>query len=246
VIALVAWRARALTPSGALAAALVGTAVFGSGGWRNAAVLLAFFLSSTGLSHLGRATKKKLLDLGKTGPRDAAQVVANGGIAAVCALIGAGGNSLWTVAFAGAFAAAAADTWGTEIGTLGKGAPRSILSGKRVEAGLSGAITVRGVLAELCGAFFIAGVAWAARASPAFLAVAIGGFCGALADSLLGASLQALRYCRGCARYCETDPHRCGADTTLVRGAAWMGNDAVNFVSTAVGAAVAAAIYVLR
>lgn len=242
-----AWRLRALTASGALAAAFVGAAVFGSGGWRNAAVLLAFFSSSVALSHLGRKTKKKLLEIGKAGPRDAAQVLANGGVAAACALAALAGNSVWQVAFAGAFAAAAADTWGTEVGTLAKSAPRSILGWQRVEAGFSGAISGPGTLAEICGALLIAAVASAARASPAFWAVAAGGFAGALVDSFLGASLQALRYCRGCACHCETDPHRrCGADTTLVRGAAWLTNDGVNFISTAAGAAIAAAIYTLR
>lgn len=235
-----------MTASGALAAAFVGTAVFGSGGWRNAAVLLAFFSSSVALSHVGWKTKKNLLDIGKAVPRDAAQVLANGGVATACALAALAGNPVWQVAFAGAFAAAAADTWGTEVGTLAKRAPRSILGWKRVEAGLSGAISAIGTLGELCGALLVAGVASAARASPAFWAVAAGGFAGALVDSLLGASLQALRYCRGCARYCETDPHRCGADTTLVRGAAWLTNDGVNFISTAAGAAIAAAIYALR
>ncbi|MBV8726864.1 MAG: DUF92 domain-containing protein, partial [Candidatus Eremiobacteraeota bacterium] len=87
IVALVAWRARALTAAGALAAAFVGTAIFGSGGWRNAVVLLLFFLSSTALSQLGKnsAAKRALRRIGKTGARDGTQVIANGGIAAICA-----------------------------------------------------------------------------------------------------------------------------------------------------------------
>jgi uncharacterized protein (TIGR00297 family) len=248
VIAVAAWRLRALTASGALAAALVGAAVFGSGGWRNAAVLLAFFVSATALSQIGRnvAGRKDLHTIGKTGPRDGAQVLANGGVGAVCALAALTGNPIWQIAFAASVAAAAADTWGTEIGTLSARAPRSILTGKRVEAGLSGAVSALGILAEVAGALFVAAVAWAVHASPAFFAVAAGGFGGALVDSVLGASAQALRFCRGCARYCETDPHHCGADTTLVRGMAWLTNDAVNFISTAAAAGIAAAAYALR
>jgi len=151
-----------LTTSGALAATFVGTAVFGSGGWRNAAVLLAFFSSSVALSHIGWKTKKKLLDIGKAVPRDAAQVLANGGVATACALAALAGNPVWQVAFAGAFAAAAADTWGTEVGTLAKRAPRSILGWKRVEAGLSGAISAIGTWGELCGALLVAFVDGAA------------------------------------------------------------------------------------
>ena len=231
-----------------MAAALVGTAIFGSGGWRNAVVLLMFFLTSTVLSHFGkeRGAKRLLLAIGKTGARDGAQVLANGGVAAGCALAAMGGHAVWEVAFVGAIAAATADTWGTEIGTLQSRPPRSMLTGKAVAPGLSGGVSLLGSLAELAGAIALAAVSWAIQAAPVFLAVAAGGFAGALIDSLLGASVQALRYCRGCAAYCESDPHYCGADTTRVRGVAWITNDTVNFFTTAAGAAIAAAIYLSR
>lgn len=226
-----------------MAAAIVGTLVFGSGGWPNAWVLFAFFLSSVALSRIGRARKKRLVDTGKLGARDGAQVLANGLVAAVCAMLALGGHAaIWQAAFAGAFAAATADTWATEIGTLLNAVPRSILTGKPVATGLSGGVTLGGTLAALAGAAFIGFVAWFTHASAAFAAIAIGGFCGATIDSLLGATVQALRYCTGCARYCETDPHVCGADTTVVRGAAWMSNDGVNFLATLSGAAVTAAL----
>jgi uncharacterized membrane protein len=38
---------------------------------------------------------------------------------------------------------------------------------------------------------------------------------------------------------CETRLHRCGAATTLRRGASWLENDAVNFAATLCGAIVA-------
>ena len=211
-------------------------------------VLLAFFVSSTALSHAGRHTerKRRLQQIGKTGARDGTQVLANGGIAAICALASTSGDPIWHVSFAAALAVATADTWGTEIGALQTRSPRSILTGKPIAAGLSGAVSALGTAAELGGAIFISAVAWAANVTPALLAVTAGGFVGALLDSVLGASVQALRFCRGCETYCEADPHHCGADTTLVRGAPWMTNDAVNFLATAGGAAVAAAIYIVH
>ena len=42
--------------------------------------------------------------------------------------------------------------------------------------------------------------------------------------------------CPVCERRCETDPHVCGSPTRLVRGSAWMTNDAVNACATAIGA----------
>ena len=85
VIALVAWRARALTQSGAIAAFVVGTLTYGAGTAGFTLILLAFFGSSVVLSRLGRARKRALVDIGKHGARDAMQVIANGGIATACA-----------------------------------------------------------------------------------------------------------------------------------------------------------------
>lgn len=238
-VTLVAWRARALTASGAFAAWIVGACVFAAGGWPYAAVLFAFFIPSTVLSRIGRAKKRTLVDIGKHGPRDAWQVIANGGVAALCAVLAAATHARpIAAAFAGAFAAASADTWGTEIGTLVKMPPRSILTLKPLSAGLSGGVTFAGTLAEGAGACFVALVAWTIGMSLWWI-VAAGGFAGAIADSILGASLQELRYCPRCERECETDPHVCGSASVLRRGTPWMSNDAVNACATAIGALVA-------
>lgn len=242
LVALVAFRARALTTSGALAAFAVGTCVFGAGGWPYAAVLFAFFIPSTLLSRIGRARKRQLVDVGKHGARDAWQVLANGGIAAVCAVSAiATHKAPIAAAFAAAFAAASADTWGTEIGTLAQGTPRSILTFKPLPAGLSGGITTIGTIAEIAGAVFVGLVAWSLHVAPWWI-VALGGIAGAFVDSILGATAQELRYCAQCARKCETDPHVCGSRTTIIRGASWMSNDAVNFFCTVTGAIVALAL----
>lgn len=238
-VAVTAWRLRALTARGALAAWVVGACVFGAGGPAYAAVLFAFFVPSTLLSGAGRRRKRALLDVGKHGARDASQVVANGGLAALCAVLAAATHAQpVAAAFAGAFAAASADTWGTELGTLAKMRPRSILTGKPVATGLSGGVTLAGSLAELAGAGAVALVAWALGIA-VWWPIAVGGFAGATADSILGASLQELRYCPQCKRECETDPHACGSRTLLRRGTTWMSNDAVNACATAIGAVVA-------
>lgn len=233
-VAAIAWRARALTAGGAAAAFAVGTVVFAAGGWAGAAVLFAFFIPSTLLSRLGRERKREAIEA-KNGPRDAWQVLANGGVAAICVLIALHAGGPFYAAFAGAFAAASADTWGTEIGTLSPVEPRSILTLRPVAAGLSGGVTVLGSLASVAGALCVAAVAGFAGVA-AWWAVAAGGVAGALADSLAGATLQALQWCPACARACETNPHRCGTATVLRRGVPWIGNDAVNFVATLAGA----------
>lgn len=228
-------------------------------------VLLAFFVSSVLLSRLGKARKRALVDVGKHGARDAMQVLANGGVATACAVVWAFTHDVrWAAAFAGAYAAATADTWATEIGTLARRPPRSILTLRPVPAGLSGGITLPGTVAEVGGALWIgvvavAGIALAyvgalgqvgsslPRAQPAavvfpllaLLAVPIGGVAGATLDSVLGATLQELRRCDACERACETDPHACGSPTRLVRGVPGFSNDVVNLLATVAGATVA-------
>lgn len=239
LVAVAAWRARTLTAGGALAAFLVGTACVAGLGVAGAMLLLAFFLSSVGLSRVGRTRKRALVDIGKHGPRDALQVLANGGVAAVCALLAAHDGARWSVAFAGAFAAATADTWATEIGTLfTHTTPRSILTGKPVARGLSGGVTLAGTAAEVAGALFIALLAHA-FGIPHLAGIAVAGIGGALIDSLLGATLQSLRWCPRCKRACETQPHECGEHTQPIRGLTWFGNDLVNFAATLSGAAIA-------
>jgi uncharacterized protein (TIGR00297 family) len=237
-IAVGAYRAHALSTSGAIAAFVVGALVFGATGLAGAAVLLAFFVPSTLLSRIGRARKIALRDVGKQGPRDAWQVLANGGVAALCALLAVRGDAGFAAAFAGAFAAASADTWGTEIGTLSRQAPVSILTFRRIPTGLSGGITTNGSLATIAGALCVAAVSTLVHVS-AFWPVVAGGVAGAFFDSLLGASVQALRWCPQCAVACETNPHHCGSATTLRRGVAWLENDAINFAATLFGALVA-------
>lgn len=148
-------------------------------------------------------------------------------------------------AFGGAFAAAAADTWGTELGTLARSLPRSILGFQTVPRGLSGGVTLAGTLAEAGGAAVVGLFAYAVGVAPLWI-VAPAGFAGAIADSILGASVQALYYCARCQRRCETSPHVCGNRTSLVRGLRWIDNDAVNALATLVGALIAgslAAVY---
>jgi uncharacterized protein (TIGR00297 family) len=210
-------------------------------------VLLAFFVPSVALSRAGRARKRALVDIAKGGPRDALQVAANGGIATACALAFAlTGEGRWARAFGGAYAAATADTWATEIGTLARERPRSLVGLRPVAAGISGGITATGTAAEIAGAAWLGGVAalclrGSAGSSrvPVWVAVTAAGVAGATVDSLLGGSLQELRFCPACERSCETDPHACGTPTRLVRGVRGITNDVVNLAATAAGALVA-------
>jgi uncharacterized protein (TIGR00297 family) len=242
VIALTARFLKSLDTSGAVAAVIVGTAS-AAAGWRWAALLIFFFLSATALSRLRAAEKSRRTSdiISKGGERDAIQVLANGGIFAVAALLtlASSWHALPALAL-GALAAAASDTWATEVGTLVSAPPRMITTGLFVPPGTSGAVTIAGLGGSALGALAIAAAAYVAR-WPTRIAVAalIGGVVGSLADTLLGATLQHRRWCRSCESFTEQRTHRCGARTVHGDGIAWLNNDAVNFTSGLIGGVVA-------
>jgi len=93
ILAIISYRLKALSLSGAVGTTVVGAIVFGLGGLTCAAPLLFFFIASSWLSRLKSDIKSNSLKaVDKTGPRDIYQVFANGGVAAICVLAGFGGS----------------------------------------------------------------------------------------------------------------------------------------------------------
>jgi len=246
-VSLPAYFIGALSIGGAVAAAVLGTVVFGLGGIPWAILLLAFFISSSGLSHLSGKRKMALNEkYSKGDQRDAAQVLANGGIAGVFVIV----HTVlplqgWPwLGFAAALAAASADTWATELGVLSAVPPRLITTGKTAEYGDSGAVSTIGLLAAAGGSLLIAMLAAVfdptgsmnislADMGIATAVVTLAGLAGSLVDSLLGATKQAIYYCPACQKETERHPlHTCGTPTTLRRGWSWLNNDWVNAACT--------------
>ena len=82
LVSYAAYRTHSLNPSGAIAATIVGTVVFGLGGWSWAVLLLTFFITSSGLSRLFKKRKQEVNEkFSKGSERDAGQVFGNGGLA---------------------------------------------------------------------------------------------------------------------------------------------------------------------
>ncbi|HWJ21526.1 MAG TPA: DUF92 domain-containing protein [Gemmatimonadaceae bacterium] len=249
-IALVARRAHSLSTSGAVAATAVGAACVAAG-WGWGGLLIAYFVVSSALSRWRETLKEARTSdvVAKGGQRDAVQVLANGGLFAAAALLSlaAPAGAIWPVAAgAGALAAAAADTWATEIGTLAGHPPRSIRTGRPVAPGTSGGVTVLGTAASIAGAGFVAALAaLVGFGRLAAVGALVGGVAGSLVDSLLGATLQARRWCDRCERGTEREVHGCGTRTRPAGGVGWLDNDAVNAASALAGAALSTAVAAL-
>ncbi len=240
LVAGVVWKARLLSARGAIAAAALGSAA-ALAGWDWMALLLAFFGSSVVLSRIGREKKRvrSAAVIEKSGARDATQVLANGAVFGAGALLSrsiAHNHAVALIAL-GALAAAAADTWGTELGMLSRGAPRSILTGKTLEPGMSGGVSFFGLFATVSGASTIALLAYLLHwPGTVAMCAGIGGVIGALTDSLLGASMQHRRKSLATGRMTERMTDDDGTPTTSAGGAMWLNNDGVNFAATLTGA----------
>ena len=239
--ALLAYRVRFLDASGALAAGLLAFGVVGLGGWAWAVPGFVFFFTGSALSKAReRFAGEAAVRAEKGSRRDAGQVASNGGVAAallVAHVFWPWDGLYW--GYAAAFAAAAADTWATEIGTWRRGPTRLVWSGRRVSPGTSGGVSMAGTAGALLGAAvvfgslvpFAAGYADALGWGRAAAVVVGGGFVAALVDSALGATLQA-RYRDGAGALVEARP---APEAVPVQGIRWLDNDRVNLACTLAG-----------
>jgi uncharacterized protein (TIGR00297 family) len=251
------WR-QALTPSGVVGAILVGTLIFGLGGWVWGLLLITFFISSSWLSHYRRIDKEGVTEkFAKSSRRDIGQVLANGGLGAILAVVFVRyPEPLLLAAFVGVMATVNADTWATELGILSQVPPRMITTGDVVVPGTSGGVTRLGIWASVAGALLIGTVAtalvqvasllsnggWSLRAISYALLAVVGGLAGSLFDSWLGATVQGIYYCDYCRKETERETHRCGRTTRPLRGWGWLNNDVVNLLASLLGGLVAVSL----
>jgi uncharacterized protein (TIGR00297 family) len=252
LIAFLAYWRGSLSKSGALGAIIVGTLIFGLGGWAWGVVLALFFISSSALSHFKEREKAAVAEKFEKGHRrDIGQVFANGGLGALVAVLSVVvpesvvPKSAWFYLFVGIMATVTADTWATELGTLSSKPPRLITSGRTVEVGTSGGVSplgtgvslvgglIIGLAAGICGA--LAGLVPASGVVWLSLVGALAGTAGSLTDSLMGATVQQIYYCDTCAKETERKVHRCGTTTRPIRGYSWFNNDLVNLLSSLAG-----------
>ena len=216
--ALACW-VRGVTNAGAMAGAVCCFILYAGGGPSAFAALITVFALAWFTTRIGYQRKQKLGIAERREGRNAFQVLANLGVATICAAIFALDPSqfarskiVFLLAMSAALSEAAADTVSSEVGqALGENT-RLITNWKSVPPGTNGAVSLTGTLAGVAAAAIVSSVCLLSGLVPVrWLGVSVGAaLLGMVVDSFLGATLER-------------------------RGL--LNNDSVNFLSTLVSAA---------
>lgn len=212
-----AYAARTVNPSGVVAGFLVGFLIYFFLDWEGYLLLLAFFVIGSGCTKFGYKTKAahKIAQEGG-GRRGARHALANAGVATACAIFAAVTDHpvLFGLAFAGAFATAAADTASSEIGQVIGRRTFLLTTFRPVPRGTEGAVSLEGTLAGVIASLVIAALGAGVGLYPwiGVLPIVLAAFVGTTFESLVGAALEKRQL---------------------------LDNEALNFLNTLVGALVA-------
>ena len=208
---------RGVTNGGAVAGAVSCFLLYLGGGIAAVVALITVFALTWLATRLGYARKQKLGIAERREGRDASQVMANLGVAAICAAVcvfeaSSQSKAFWLLALCAALSEAAADTVSSEVGQAFGGQAYLITSWEKLPAGTNGAVSMTGTIVGIAAAAIVSLVCFLGGLLTArWLAVAVGAaVLGTIADSLLGAWLERRRL---------------------------LNNDSVNFLSTLVAAA---------
>jgi uncharacterized protein (TIGR00297 family) len=214
VFGLLAWGMRGVTARGALAGALLTFLIAVAAGYGGFVMVFVVFALTVFATRFGLHRKQAAGIAERHGGRRGFQVLANLSAAAIAAVPAIFSPRVAPLLFAGMTAAlceAAADTVSSEIGKAVGRRAHLITNLHSVPAGTDGGITFQGTLAGIIAAWIVAAVASSFNVITDFwlLPAMLSGVAGMLLDSVLGAKLQ-----------------RPGL----------LGNDSVNFISTAFAA----------
>lgn len=211
---------RGVTVGGAIAGTVTAFLIYlglGSGGF---VTLVAVFVITWLSTRVGYQRKQQLGLAESRRGRNAGQVLANVGAAAVFAVF-TSRNAWFAAAALAALCEAAADTVQSEIGEIASRRAWLITTFREIPPGTDGGVTLPGLAAGALAAALIGLVARLVHTIPSSVAgvAASAGFLGTLIDSLLGATLE-----------------RSG----------WLNNNTVNFLSTGCSGAIAIAFLWFR
>ncbi len=195
IAALITVLANKLTIVAAVTGVEVSLVIYRGAGYTGLILMAVFFILGTLATTFGLQQKQKhgIAETNK-GKRNAGQVLANAGVAAIIG-VGAWMYPQWQVLcslmIAASFSSATADTLSSELGNVFGKRFYNILSFKKDTRGLNGVISLEGTLCGLAGSVIIAAIYSLGNGFDfRFLIVVIAGTIGNFFDSLLGATLE--------------------------------------------------------
>ena len=235
---------RALTVDGIMAAILLDLAVSVSLGNFGFTLLFSFFALGIVADKIKKHYKKTKQNIEKRGDcRNYVQVLSNGIVAAICALLYVfTRNHGFVLGFIASLAEALADTLASGVGSI-SGRAYDLFRFKPCQPGLSGGMSLIGTVFSLIGGIIVSIVAYifGRITFVEIIIVSACAFLGALFDSMLGSLLQVKYKCTKCGSIIEAE-HHCGATSEHYSGLKFINNDTVNFFGTLLAALIAFAI----
>lgn len=224
LFSLAAFLLQGLSLDGMFAAIVIGTLVYGLGGWPMAVIVLLFFISSAVISETREGHSPKV---SKEVRRSGYQVWANGFWMITCLILAVILEaSVFLLGGISAVAVATADTWATELRSTKPGTTYLITTLEPVTPGTDGGISLKGSAWALAGSILIAAVSVYVFSLQfgAFFFIFLAGLLGCMIDSYLGAIFQY---------------NKRPLVISLSRKKINVGNNLVNAISTGAGALLA-------
>ena len=183
---------------------------------------------------------------GKGGIRGIKQVLANGAAGCFCIfLYRITGESAFLIAYYASIFEVMADSIASDVGVLSKRPPRDICTWKVVSRGISGGVSVLGLLASglVCVAGGLAAGAILHSSLKDIMIIILAPYLGMLTDSVIGSLIQVKYTCCVCGIQTERTEH-CGKKTMISGGCKKISNSMVNTICTVV-AAIAACLFAI-
>lgn len=198
VLSVLSFRFGLLTKSGATASFIVGMAIGGLGsiGWLLTLIVFTF-MGFAVTKFRFQIKESKGLQEGKKGERTYRNVLANGMVPALVAVVAFATNTqdsvLAAIAYISSVAVAAADTTASELGVLSD-RTYLITTGERVTPGTDGGVSLNGTLWCIVASVIASYTGWLVIVhrpfDALFLIPAVMGVAGCMVDSFIGATLE--------------------------------------------------------
>lgn len=231
----------ALTWSAALMADVMLVFITFMSGLKEAVFLIGMYLSVFVVDMLfGKKSEQVTREIqGKGGTRGVKQVLANGAAGCFCILLyKVTGEPAFLVAYYASIFEVMADSIASDVGVLSKRPPRDICTWKVVSRGISGGVSLLGLLSS--GLACVVGGLTVGIVSDFrvvyIVIIVLAPYLGMLADSVIGSLLQVKYVCSVCGINTELEEH-CGEKTLVSGGLRKISNSKVNFICTVFAAA---------